>query len=607
MKSNKTSGWLYRAHNLGLPYRVIVIIIFISLIATVTEIFGVGMFLPIFQFISFEGNIDALVTDSTIWKYLINVFDFFKIEPLFAHLLILSFSFFIGRQIFLYFRMVYIASIRQRIVYKIRNTIFNKYIKANTAYHDSIPVGNLVNVITTEANNAVIGIMAPLGLAVYLIMLCGYISVLLLLSWQMTIISIIVILISSLLPNIWIKKSANIGRKLVHANTMMTEFLVNRLRSPRLVRLSGTEIAEKNEFCGLTKKQRNYSIFASVLKSRTDIVMEPVVIGLSLVFLYFSYTVLELQIEVIGLYLVIALRVLPIVKSVISQWQRVQMFLGSIEIIEGRISDMEKSAESDTGVKVLNKLTNSVKFDNVSYRYPGYQNNVLKNITIEFKLNSVNAIVGPSGSGKSTLIDLLPCLRLPTNGVIQIDSINIGKYTIKSIRELMSYAPQSPQIFNGTVKSHILYGKKDATDDEIWEAINLAGAKNFINKLPQGIDTFFGEEAVKLSGGQRQRLDLARVLVRKSKIIILDEPTSNLDAESEEEFEKSLRRIHKETDATIIVVAHKLANIAYADNIIVLNQGKVESMGKHEELLGQKGWYSQAWDTQKTSAKIITN
>jgi ABC-type multidrug transport system fused ATPase/permease subunit len=279
----------------------------------------------------------------------------------------------------------------------------------------------------------------------------------------------------------------------------------------------------------------------------------------------------------------------------------VQRFLGSIEIIENRLSDVQSSVEIDSGFEIMDKLRRSVFVDSVSYHYPKTKNNVLKDITIKFDVNSITAIVGPSGGGKSTLIDLLPSLRVPTKGSIYFDGVNIKKYTLKSIREKISYAPQTPQIFNGTIKSHILYGKPNATHEEVVEAAHLAGAKGFISQLPEGFETILDEGAVNLSGGQKQRLDLARVLIKKSPILILDEPTSNLDAETEKAFRQVLRNIRKKTNTLIVIVAHRLASISDSDRIIVLNQGVVESFGTHSELLNCNEWYAKAWQTQGVS------
>mgnify|MGYP003980734463 FL=1 len=592
------NSWLYRAHSIGLSNNIMYIIIALSLISTITEIFGIGLFLPIFQFIRMEGDLSALVGDSVIWQYMVNVFSYLNIEPTLLILLLISFFFFLGRQFFLYVRIVYVKAVSQRLNQGRRNLLFDCYLDADMTYHDSTPVGNFVNIIMTEVGNAVSGIMAPITLTVYIVTFISYILVLFMLSWQMTIVSTIVLLISSQVPSVWVRQSKINGRKIVLANTRMSEFLVSRLQSPRLVRLAATKEIEKQEFCNLTLLQRKCYMFGAILKAKTIVSMDPVVISLSLFLFYFSYTVLQLQIEIIGVYLVIMLRLMPIVQSIIVEFQNIQSSLGSIEILEGRISAMKKSAEEDTGTINLSALKQSIVLNKVYYRYPTKSDYALKDISIEFKIGELTAVVGPSGGGKSTLVDLLPRLRLPEKGSIQVDGINIKNYILRDLRRLMSYAPQFPQIFNGTIKNHILYGKADATDEEVRESAYLSGAEEFINQLSEGFDTIVGEGAVRLSGGQRQRLDLARVLMKKSPILILDEPTSNLDVESENIFKSSIDRIRKETNTSIIIISHKLLSIADADNIIVIKQGKIEGFGSHLELLDQDGWYSEAWNTQ---------
>jgi ABC-type multidrug transport system fused ATPase/permease subunit len=590
--------WFDRFRTFGLDTRKILILILLSLVSTISEVIGIGIFLPIFQFIQLDGDLNALIEYSGLWQYIIDGFYFLNIETSLLALLLTSFSFFVFRQLLVYLRLVYTTAVAQNLVQKQRNQLFDKYMEADTTYHDSVPVGNLVNIIVTETNSAIVGVMGPLELVVYMIMLIGYLITMAILSWQMTLLSVVAIIIAGAIPKVWIKQSKVTGRNLVNANTLMTEFLVGRLRSPRLVRLAGTENAEKKEFYRLTLAQRKHRIFSSILQSKTDVSMEPVIIGSSLVLLYFSYTVFQLQMEVIGMYLVIAMRLMPVAKSITLKIQSIQSVIGPIEILERRTQQMKNSMERDIGTVHLKKVSKSISIHNISYRYPMTEEHALKNISIKFKTGSINAIVGPSGSGKSTLIDLFPRLRLPSAGIIKIDGVNIAEYTLKSLRQLISYSPQSPQIFDGTIKNHILYGKSDATDKELQDAVQLAGAEEFINKLPKGLNTIIGDDAVKLSGGQRQRLDLARALIKKTKILILDEPNSNLDIESEKIFTKVLKKIQKETNTTIIIVAHRLQSIADADQIIVLNQGRIDATGAHNELLKQRGWYAKAWKMQ---------
>ncbi len=598
---NKLNNWINRSINLGLSYKAIATLILLSFMSTITEVFGVSIFLPILQFIQFDGDLDALTQGTDIWGYVINAFDFFGSTPSLEGLLLISFSLFLFRQIFVYMRVVYYANISQYITQKQRTRMFSSYIKADSSYHDSMPVGNLVNVMTTEVTRAVNGIMAPTELVVLFIMLLGYLTILFFLSWEMTVVSIIVLFLTTKIPTVWVRKSREVGRSFVDANNSMSEFLVGRLHSPRLIRLAGLESAEKEDFKVLTQFQRNYAVLISRLRAKTEVSMEPVVIGMSMIFLYFAITTLKLEIELIGLYLIIILRLMPIVKSIVVQWQSVQRFLGSIEVIEDRILKMESSVEVDAGEIQLNEIKHNIRFEHVSYLYSSGITNALKEISFEITANQITAIVGPSGSGKSTLIDLLPCIRKPTQGKIFFDEINLDLITLRSLRNLISYAPQQPQIFEGTIKHHILYGKRDASDSEIRRAAHLAGADKFIDELINGYDTMVGENATKLSGGERQRLDLARALLSQSPILILDEPASNLDANSAKVLNRAIERIKEETQTTVIIVAHNLSSIAYSDRIIVLQNGEIEGVGTHKDLMESSAWYSNAWKLQKTT------
>ncbi|MBT5230585.1 MAG: ABC transporter ATP-binding protein [Methylococcales bacterium] len=594
--------WIKRAHRFGLSYQAMAFIIVMSLMTTFTEMFGVSVFLPIFQYMRLEGDVSALLNASGFWQYIINSFSWLGLAVSLQYLLAIAFTLFLLRQLFSYVRMIYISMITQGVIMNLRKKMFDRYLSANIAYHDRMPVGNLVNVMTTEINAAVIGIAAPLELLVYLLMAVGYLTILSFLSWEMTLASLVVLVVTGFVPKIWVKKSALVGRKLVDANTQMSTFLVERLKSPRLVRLSGTEKAEQQDFSVLVSSQKQFTVRGVVLQGRTDVVMEPVVIALSLVFLYVAYSVLHMNIEVIGLYLLIALRLMPVIKGIIMQWQKTQRLLGSIEAVEERLFTMQAEKEVSLGTVEMAGLKTGLALKNIHFSYPESGMEVLQNVSLTIPACQMTAIVGASGSGKSTLIDLLPALRTPQKGTVLVDNTPIGDIDLKQLRQSIAYAPQGPQIFNGSIAHHIRYGKPDASIDEIKLAAKLSGAADFIESLPGGYDAMVSDGAVNLSGGQRQRLDLARALVKQSDILILDEPTSNLDAESERAFHQALKRIRSETQATIVIVSHQLAGVCDAEQIVVLSAGAVEAIGTHDELLKESDWYSKAWAVQSNSA-----
>jgi len=588
--------------NIGLSYSSMALLIGLSLLSTITEMFGLSIFLPIFQYINLDGDTAVLLESSFIWEYIIGFFSLVGIDLSLVFLLLIAFSSFLARQILTYIRLVYRVNITQKLNKKLCDSMFADYLAADTDYHDGHPVGDLVNAMTTEARYAVGGVMAPIDLIISSLMTSGYLVLMFMISWEMTLFFILTVSLAILLPRRWVKMSAIVGRKYSNANSKMTSFLVNRLKSPRIVRLAGTSEAEKNEFDQLTTAQCKHSITSTILQSRTKVVLEPVIIGLSLFFLYISFTFLHLELEMIGLYLIVVIRLMPSVKSIVVQWQIVQRYLGSIESVIKRIKDMVASLEEDRGTIEISELNNKIEFRNISYAYPGSSTDTLNNISFIIKYNTVNAIVGPSGSGKSTLVDLLLCLRSYESGDILFDDNSIKKYNLLSLRKLISYAPQSPQIFPGTVAEHIRYGKPYASENDLKRAAQLSGADQFIDSLEYGYETFVGEDAVNLSGGQRQRIDLARALISESPILILDEPSSNLDAESEEMFRVSLKRISEETNITIVIVSHRLESISLSNQIIVLKQGKIEDQGSHNDLIIRKGWYAKAWKLQHENA-----
>ena len=211
----------------------------------------------------------------------------------------------------------------------------------------------------------------------------------------------------------------------------------------------------------------------------------------------------------------------------------------------------------------------------------------------------MTALVGPSGAGKSTLIDILPRLRTPQKGEVLFDGVPQSEFSTESLRKAIGFAPQSPQIFNVSPAEHIRYGCPDASMDDIIGAAKGAQADEFIQRLPNGYNTPLGEEAIRLSGGQRQRLDLARALVSQAPVLVLDEPTSNLDADAEGRFRDALEHIRKERQITIIIIGHRLSTIQNADQIVVMQEGRISQVGNHDELISQGGWYARAYDKQK--------
>ncbi len=278
------------------------------------------------------------------------------------------------------------------------------------------------------------------------------------------------------------------------------------------------------------------------------------------------------------------------IKKIGEAYTTLQETRASIE----RIDTLLDAKHEEKGSIKIDGFKNSIKFDNVSFAYPGNSTNVLNNIDLKIRQGEIVAIVGLSGVGKSTLVDLIPRFYNPTKGAITLDGTDISNMELQSLRKLTGSVSQDIVLFNDTVRENIAFGRSDATEEEIVKAAELAYADEFIRELPEQYDTLIGERGLRLSGGQRQRIAIARALLKNPPILILDEATSSLDSVSEAIVQKALETLM--SNRTTIVIAHRLSTIMNANKIILLGRGEVVDIGTHDELIARSDMYKKLYN-----------
>jgi ATP-binding cassette subfamily B protein len=259
------------------------------------------------------------------------------------------------------------------------------------------------------------------------------------------------------------------------------------------------------------------------------------------------------------------------------------------------ILDMDGEVKDQPGARKVGRLRGEIEFDHVTFGYDP-KTPTLEDISFRIEPGQVAAFVGPTGAGKTTIISLISRFYDPVSGAVKIDGVDVRRYQQRSLREHISVVLQETVLFQGSVWQNIAYGKPNATRAEIIKAAELANATEFIEKMPNGFDTLVGERGVSLSGGQRQRIAIARAVIRNTPILILDEPSSGLDAESEKLVFEALDRLMK--GKTSIVIAHRLSTIRSADVIFVVQDGKLIESGRHEELSAAGGLYAELYEIQ---------
>jgi len=438
---------------------------------------------------------------------------------------------------------------------------------------------------------------ALLGIVVNVLTLVGMIVLMFYLNWRFTLIALLIAPILFLEVYSLTRRTRQATRALRKKEGEVVSVLGEVLSSIRVVKAFAREDYEQERFEQRSLESVERSLAARSLKAKLSPLVEVIVAcGTCLVLWWGSRLVVSGaltsgELLVFLLYLgkmYKPMRELSKMTDTISKadvgWERIR------EVLEN-----EQRVRNLPGAKRAPRFRGDIEYEHVAFSYSAEQP-LLKDLSMNIKAGQLAALVGPTGAGKTTIVSLLPRFYDLTGGVIKIDGEDVRKFKIKSLRRQISFVLQESTLFRAPIWQNIAYGKPEATREEIIRAAQMANAEEFILRMPEGYDTMVGERGVTLSGGQRQRITIARAIIRDAPILVMDEPSSGLDAESEELVFDALSKLM--ADRTSIVIAHRLATVSRADVIFVVEGGRVAEQGTHQELLARGGLYSRLYELQ---------
>ncbi len=484
------------------------------------------------------------------------------------------------------------------VVYRFRQKLFDRFLDLPAAYYDKSSSGKLlskllynVDQVTSATGSAIITVAQDGSFVI------GLLIVMIVTSWQLSITVVIVAPFLAIFIS-WIsKRFRHYSRNTQSAMGFVTHLAEESLVNYKEIRIFGGQAYQKEKFdknLGYTYRQQIKTLMLDGLSSPIIQFIGAIVIAIIL-FIVADFGLKKggwLNAGSFVAFFAAMMAILKPIKNLTNVNSTIQKAIAATEDI---FDILDQKSEVDEGENVLTQVKGDVCFEKVSFCYPGTQQYALANINLDVKSGQMIALVGRSGGGKSTLVNLLARFYQPSSGCVRVDGVDIAKLTLANLRSHISLVSQHVNLFDDTIYHNIAYGKMgEVSEKEVVQAAKDANAWDFIEKLPQGLQTNVGQNGLSLSGGQRQRIAIARALLKNAPILILDEATSALDNESERAVQQALTRLMR--NRTTFVVAHRLSTVEHADKIVVMDGGHIVETGTHQALLSKEdGLYAKLY------------
>jgi subfamily B ATP-binding cassette protein MsbA len=428
--------------------------------------------------------------------------------------------------------------------------------------------------------------------------LMGLLIVMFTQNWKLSLIAIIMIPLASFASKTLGKRVSKVATEAQERSGFLNSYLIELFKNHKLIKIFQKENYEINRSDVHLENLKDKNAKIRTVYVRISPIMETFTgIMIAILIFYSGKLIIKNEIDINNFFSFLAAMMLAYqpVRSLATINMAVNQGLSAARRILPIIDNINEIKDSANAIDLSIKHAD-IKFVNVNFGYEKDNDIVLNNINLDINGGKMSALVGHSGSGKSTILNLIPRFYNAKSGDIKIDNQSIYQTKIKSLREKISLVSQDTTLFDDTIKNNIAYAKMDASEKEIIEAARLSHSEDFINELPNKYDTIIGENGVRLSGGEKQRISIARAMLKKSEIILLDEATSSLDSETEEKIQNAINILTK--NRTTIVIAHRLSTILSSDKIFVIENGKLLASGKHEDLLKDSIQYKTFYEKQ---------
>ncbi len=500
----------------------------------------------------------------------------------------------------LYTAKVLLINVAEEVKKSIQSDMIKALIKSDTKFIESKHSGKYISNLNfdVELIKNVLSINL-LNLIKDSLTLCGLLGVMFYQNWKLSLVAIIMIPLASIAAKSLGKRMGKVSTQAQERSGFLNKHLVEIFKNHKLIKIFQKENFESNRSDELISNLANKVKKINTVYVRSTPIMETLT-GIMIAFLIFysGRLIMSEELEINNFFSFLAAMMLAYqpVRSLATLNIGIQQGISAGKRIIP-ILDIKNEITNKEECDPIKLSKGEIVFYNVNFSYlKDAEQKTLKSVNISIEGGKISAFVGHSGAGKSTLLNLIPRFYDPDSGEIKIDNQSIHNVKLKSLRENISIVSQDTTLFDDTVINNIKYANLDATDNEVFEAAELAYATEFISKLKDGYNTVIGENGVRLSGGEKQRLSIARAILKKTKIILLDEATSSLDAETESKIQKAINHLTK--DKTSLIIAHRLSTILNSDKIFVLDQGQVIDQGNHDDLIKKSIIYKNFYEKQ---------